>query len=256
MRCKNCGWDNPHGNTKCEKCNAPIDYFSENERTDQQNYDVDDYTHHPMPPIPPTAGDEMNPRATFVGSDLPNSSYNPQATVRGCSACGYPIVQGTTECPVCGHKVAGAVKAPVVEKPQEKKHAPVGTLIQGAVPEKEKEKETEKTDSERKKLTGFLVSYSRLPNGAYFPLYEGKNTIGRSASSNVCIRNDSAVSERHLSILYRAADRKFKFKDEQSSNGTFINNELLDEGELKNFDMIRIGDTSLLFIAIPLAAFE
>jgi len=24
MRCKNCGWDNPNDNVKCEKCNAPL----------------------------------------------------------------------------------------------------------------------------------------------------------------------------------------------------------------------------------------
>jgi|GEM_PF-5192356 len=26
MRCKNCGWDNPDENTKCEKCNAPLNF--------------------------------------------------------------------------------------------------------------------------------------------------------------------------------------------------------------------------------------
>lgn len=24
MRCKNCGWDNPDGSLKCQKCNAPL----------------------------------------------------------------------------------------------------------------------------------------------------------------------------------------------------------------------------------------
>jgi predicted ATP-dependent serine protease len=24
MRCKNCGWENPNGLTKCEKCNTPV----------------------------------------------------------------------------------------------------------------------------------------------------------------------------------------------------------------------------------------
>ena len=24
MRCKNCGWDNPNGLTKCEKCDTPL----------------------------------------------------------------------------------------------------------------------------------------------------------------------------------------------------------------------------------------
>ncbi len=25
MRCSNCGWDNPDQNTKCEKCDAPLE---------------------------------------------------------------------------------------------------------------------------------------------------------------------------------------------------------------------------------------
>lgn len=30
MRCTNCGWDNADQNTRCEKCNAPLENFSEN----------------------------------------------------------------------------------------------------------------------------------------------------------------------------------------------------------------------------------
>uniref|UniRef100_UPI0040276C70 FHA domain-containing protein n=1 Tax=Prevotella sp. TaxID=59823 RepID=UPI0040276C70 len=53
------------------------------------------------------------------------------------------------------------------------------------------------------------------------------------------------------SILYRNVDNKFKFRDEQSSNGTFVNKELADEGELQNYDIIRLGGTVFIFIAIP-----
>jgi pSer/pThr/pTyr-binding forkhead associated (FHA) protein len=125
-----------------------------------------------------------------------------------------------------------------------------GTVIQSVSSDKDF------GDKERRKLTGFLISYSRSPNGTFFPLYEGKNSIGRGESSQICIQGDPNVSEKHLSVLYRTVDRKFKFKDEQSSNGTFINEELIDEGELKNLDKIRIGETRMLFMEIPLTAFE
>jgi pSer/pThr/pTyr-binding forkhead associated (FHA) protein len=121
------------------------------------------------------------------------------------------------------------------------------TIIQSAVVEKE----TGDTVAERRKLTGFLVTYTHSPNGEFYPLYEGKNSIGRTDACSVFIQNDTKVSEKHLSILYRTVDRKFKFKDEQSSNGTFVNDELTDEGELKNLDRIRIGNTTLLFMEIP-----
>jgi pSer/pThr/pTyr-binding forkhead associated (FHA) protein len=105
-------------------------------------------------------------------------------------------------------------------------------------------------------LVGFLVTYSQSLNGDFFPLYEGKNIIGRDTSASICIQGDPNISDRHLSILYRPVDRKFKFKDELSSNGTFINGELTDEGELKNSDVIRIGATRILFMKIPQTTLE
>lgn len=99
----------------------------------------------------------------------------------------------------------------------------------------------------QRKLVGFLVSNDRRP----FMIYEGKNYIGRDESCGISVPDDNQMSSTHLSILYRAADTKFKFRDEQSSNGTFINGELLDDGELKNYDVIRAGNTLFVFMAIP-----
>ena len=99
---------------------------------------------------------------------------------------------------------------------------------------------------------GFLVTYNRNPNGKSYNLYEGRNYIGRESSCDICIPDDSEISGRHLSILYRSVDKKFKFRDEQSSNGTFVNKELIDEGELRNYDIIRVGGTLFIFIAIPI----
>lgn len=103
-----------------------------------------------------------------------------------------------------------------------------------------------------RKLVGFLVTYNRNPNGKSYNLYEGRNYIGRESSCDICIPDDSEISGRHLSILYRSVDKKFKFRDEQSSNGTFVNKELIDEGELRNYDIIRVGGTLFIFIAIPI----
>jgi len=164
--------------------------------------------------------------------------------VPGCPECGYPLRLTDTECPQCGYAFTGRKgqeDSPKIEQPITKKPSVGGTVILGP----------ENSDEGRKKLVGFLVTYSHLSNGEFFPLYEGRNFIGQSSSSNVCIKGDLSVSEKHLSILFRTVDRKFKFKDEQSSNGTFINEELIDEGELKNFDIIRIGTTQLIFMAIP-----
>lgn len=111
---------------------------------------------------------------------------------------------------------------------------------------------TAPSPSSGRKLVGFLVTYNRNPNGKAYNLYEGRNFIGRDSSCDICVPDDDEISGRHLSILYRTVDKKFKFRDEQSSNGTFINKELLDEGELRNYDIIRVGGTLFIFIAIPI----
>ena len=238
MRCKNCGWDNPDGSVKCEKCNAPI-----------SSYMVDNKPERSYQP------EAFNPQATVANVNFSSMGHTPagesnlKATAIGCSACGYPVRPTDTECPVCGQAFSGQIEAPKAEPVAEKKFA-AGTVIQGATSDKDY------GNKERKKLTGFLVTYSHSPNGDFFPLFEGKNAIGRSPSLPVCIQGDPNVSEKHLSILYRTIDRKFKFKDEQSSNGTFVNGQLIDEGELKNSDEIRIGATRLTFIEIPQTAFE
>lgn len=102
-----------------------------------------------------------------------------------------------------------------------------------------------------RKLVGFLVTYNRNPLGKSYNIYEGKNYIGRDRSCDISVPEDNQMSGRHMSILYRNVDNKFKFRDEQSSNGTFVNKELTDEGELQNYDIIRLGGTVFIFIAIP-----
>lgn len=105
-------------------------------------------------------------------------------------------------------------------------------------------------DVPSRKLVGFLVTYSQDPNGKAYNIYEGRNYIGRDASCDISIA-DKQMSGKHMSILYRNVDDKFKFRDEQSSNGTFVNKELQDDGELQNYDVIRVGNTNFIFIAIP-----
>ena len=241
MRCKNCGWDNPAGNAKCEKCNVPLSGSMVDERTTPQE------------------------RTT-------SEDFDPAKTAQGCPECGYALRQSVTECPHCGFSLNGdksrendfppepgfrerdrnMEQDDMKGKARPLRH-PGGTVIQG-----DTLLGIRTGEPERKKLVGFLVTYSHVQNGEFFPLYEGRNFVGRSPSSHVYIEGDSKVSEKHLSILYRVIDRKFKFKDEQSTNGTFLNGESLpvDEGELKNFDEIRVGNTTLIFMAIPQKTIE
>lgn len=108
-----------------------------------------------------------------------------------------------------------------------------------------------KPGEDGRKLVGFLVTYNRTPMGKAFNIYEGRNYIGRDASCDISIPDDNQMSGKHMLIRYLSGNNKFSFKDEMSSNGTYINKELLDEGELQNYDIIRVGSTLFIFIAIP-----
>jgi hypothetical protein len=95
-----------------------------------------------------------------------------------------------------------------------------------------------------RKLVGWLVSFTLDPLGQDFKLREGRNIIGSDSACDIFVP-DGQVSSKHLTILYRMGD--FKFKDELSTNGTFINDEFVEEGNLKDGDTIRIGQTVFKF---------
>lgn len=96
-----------------------------------------------------------------------------------------------------------------------------------------------------RKLVGWLVSYTIDENGVDYKLFEGRNSIGADAGSDIVLGNDALVSSRHLTILFRLGT--FKYKDELSTNGTFINGQLADEGNLNDGDMLKIGSTEFRF---------
>lgn len=93
-----------------------------------------------------------------------------------------------------------------------------------------------------RKLVGWLVTYSMDTMGMDFKLFEGRNIIGRDMNCNITI-NDSTVSSTHAVILFRSG--KYSISDQQSSHGTFVNDEdiELEPRYLKDGDIIRMGNT-------------
>jgi hypothetical protein len=96
-----------------------------------------------------------------------------------------------------------------------------------------------------RKLVGWLVSYTHSPTGEDFRIYEGRNSLGADAGCDIVVLHDPNVSARHLTLLYRADG--FRFKDELSTNGTFINEVMRDEGMLHDGDLIQVGSTVFKF---------
>jgi len=92
------------------------------------------------------------------------------------------------------------------------------------------------------KLAGWLVSFDLDPNGIDFKLFEGRCKIGRSPSNNI-ILNNSEISDDHVLLLCK--EGKVVLQDQLSSNGTFVNNKIIEEKTvLKDNDIIKIGPVS------------
>jgi hypothetical protein len=90
----------------------------------------------------------------------------------------------------------------------------------------------------RRKLVGWIVTYSLDKYGKSYELYEGRNQIGRKEGNDIVI-NEPIISEPHALILYR--EGKFYIKDLASANGTKVNDKELEPDvsvELKDGDKI------------------
>lgn len=90
MRCKNCGWENPDGQTKCEKCNGNLTEASS--------------AHNPTTPV------SERIRST-VAEGMIFSDATPGAVPKTCPKCGYPLSDTSTSCPNCNYEFQPAPTA-------------------------------------------------------------------------------------------------------------------------------------------------
>mgnify|MGYP001330860286 FL=1 len=81
-------------------------------------------------------------------------------------------------------------------------------------------------------------------NGKRLIITEQKLSIGRDTKSTMQVV-DVEVSRNHAEI--RLLNTSFVLIDLQSTNGTFVNGQRVQEHTLQNFDQIKIGSTILLF---------
>jgi hypothetical protein len=95
-------------------------------------------------------------------------------------------------------------------------------------------------------LAGFLISYEVEPLGRFWPIYQGRNRLGRKGSgTELDIEIDHpTTSSRHALILAAACPGRLKLEDIGSTNGTLLNGVRITPGtrlELKDGDRIRFG---------------
>ena len=92
-----------------------------------------------------------------------------------------------------------------------------------------------------------LVLLSEKLRGKSFELDREMLTVGRREQCDICIK-DSTLSSHHCDFIRHG--ETYKVRDNDSTNGTRVNNVQLapgEEVELKNFDVIQLGAVETLF---------
>ncbi len=82
--------------------------------------------------------------------------------------------------------------------------------------------------------------------GKRFSLAGGPVRLGRGPDNTIVLEND-AVSRRHAVV--EARDGKYFLVDMNSTNGTYVNDEIVYDHPLRRGDQIKIGDTILKFLS-------
>ncbi len=95
-------------------------------------------------------------------------------------------------------------------------------------------------------LVGFLVSYESVDVGQYWPVHQGRNVLGRQgAATGLDIEiSHPTTSSLHAVLLANARPGRVLVEDTGSTNGTFVNDNVLAPGqrwELRDGDRVRFG---------------
>jgi hypothetical protein len=95
-------------------------------------------------------------------------------------------------------------------------------------------------------IAGFLVSYEGNELGAFWPIHQGQNQLGRKgAAPGLDIEIDHPTTSSRHAVLYASArPARLKLEDSGSTNGTFLRDQQLERGrryEVQDGDVVRFG---------------
>ncbi len=87
--------------------------------------------------------------------------------------------------------------------------------------------------------------------GVVFPIQKAKITLGRDESNDICL-NDSLVSKFHAVIEITVNNTKggvyeYILQDLESTNNTYVNDQMINLHRLSEGDRIRIGTNNFTF---------
>ena len=89
-----------------------------------------------------------------------------------------------------------------------------------------------------------LKVLSSVARGTVFNLDKDKLTCGRAETNDIVIQ-DTSISSSHCAFIKN--EISFLLKDQDSTNGCFVNNEKVKTKTLKNEDIIILGNVEFLY---------
>jgi pSer/pThr/pTyr-binding forkhead associated (FHA) protein len=150
-----------------------------------------------------------------------------------CTNCGHKNPDGSNFCASCGHALS-----------EGEGHDTTVMFMAGEL-DAELDEEIQISPEELEGGRGVLI-VKRGPNaGSKFFLDTDKTAIGRHPDSDIFL-DDITVSRHHAEI--RRGTNGFELHDVGSLNGTYVNRERLEEGDLRSGDEIQIGKFKLVFL--------
>lgn len=91
-----------------------------------------------------------------------------------------------------------------------------------------------------------LVVISGSELGRKYTIGDVELTVGRAATNDICVSQDS-VSRMHATII--ADEHGIKIRDNESTNGTQVNDEKIHEVYLRDGDFIKVGRNIFKFLS-------
>jgi ssDNA-binding Zn-finger/Zn-ribbon topoisomerase 1 len=233
MRCENCGWDNPEGNVRCEKCNVPLN----NSMDSPREGGVYNYTAF-------EGSGKLAEATGNIGKTLRESEAlkNEEPPVT-CPKCNYRIRANEKSCPNCGEPLG---REPLESKNSDDipKEAKKVNRDSPAWPNKNKTVSPWaliQNDTNTCSLT--LLAAENEKTEATPIDFTGKEIILKR--DNTEPGNLTITSKEQAALLYE--DDKWFIEDRSEMKTTFIH--VSEKKELKNGDIIILGNRRFIFNA-------
>lgn len=104
-------------------------------------------------------------------------------------------------------------------------------------------------NEETDEVRGWLICLEGAKRGTDFKIHGEKNTIGRSHENDIKIDFDNSISKGTNAIIaYDDRNNKFYIYQSNSRNNIYVNGQLLlTPVEMKDYDVIEIGQTKMIF---------